>query len=210
MGRFLCYVVLLVVACKTAPAPPIQQKWIDTFDREALTNDYYATSDRYKIVDGALNVQGAYNHPLWLRKRLPDNVVIELDVWSQSPDCDMKVEIFGDGRSHATDRGAYTSTGYVLIQGGWNNSQSILAKGNEHGNVLVSRKHPKAVPGKRYHWKILRTGSKIIWYVDDLETAFLTLVDPSPAKSPENSYFGFNNWQSDLYFDNLQISPLLQ
>ncbi len=36
----------------------------------------------------------------------------------------------------------------------------------------------------------------------------LRLVDSSPLYGPENRYFGFSNWKSDAYFDNLRITPL--
>ena len=70
--------------------------------------------------------------PPWLRRRLPNDAVIELDAWSQSPAGDIKVEIYGDGKSFDPNKGAYTSTGYVLIFGGWNNTKNIIARMDEH------------------------------------------------------------------------------
>ena len=77
----------------------------------------------YEIANGALSAKGAHNHPLWLRKKLPRDVRIELDCWSNEERGDIKVELFGDGRSFDPDGGAYMATGYELIFGGWFNSQ---------------------------------------------------------------------------------------
>ena len=53
---------------------------------------------------------------------------VEFDVRSESPEGDIKVEMFGDGLNH--------SSGYVLIHGGWNNSISIISRLDEHGTSL--------------------------------------------------------------------------
>jgi len=195
-------------SCKVEDPPPITQTWTDDFERDSVGADYYRTGGNYAVKDGALHVQGAYNHPLWLRKKLPRNVSIELDTWSNSKEGDIKVELFGDGRSHAHNKGAYTSTGYVAIMGGWGNSKSILARQEEHGAQLAQRRQPKVVPGKRYHWKIVRQGNAVTWYVDDMDTPFLTYQDTSPLEGPGHEYFGFDNWESDVGFDNLRIEPL--
>ena len=188
--------------------PPIESEWTESFDRDDLGKRYRPTSDAYAIEDGRLHAEGAYNHPLWLRKKLPRDVSIEFDCWSYSKAGDIKVEIFGDGESHAEDRGQYTSTGYVAVMGGWNNSKSILAKGNEHGDALEERHEPKVENGKKYHWKIVRRGDELTWYVDDMDEPFLELTDDAPLHGDGHRYFGFNNWESDTWFDNLVITPL--
>jgi hypothetical protein len=215
--RAIALVVLGLVACKGgAPGPtdrpPITAPWSDDFERTNLGDDYYATSEVYQLMNGALGAKGAYNHPLWLRKPLPERAVIELDVWSNSPDGDIKVEFFGDGKSHAHNKGAYRATGYVACMGGWSNSKSFLARQDEHGKVgedLVVRTQPKVELGKRYHWKIVRDGARVDWFVDDMNTPFLSYDDKKgPLSGPGNAYFGINNWQSDSWFDNLSISPM--
>ena len=45
------------------------------------------------------------------------DVLVEFDVTSYSPSGDIKVELFGDGKTFATHKGAYTASGYVLIFG---------------------------------------------------------------------------------------------
>jgi hypothetical protein len=196
------------VGCKVQDPPAIREPWRDDFERSEVGDDYRRTADVYEIVNGALSTKGAFNHPLWLRRKLPPAVSIELDCWSNTPDGDIKVELFGDGESHARDKGAYTSTGYVVIMGGWNNPRSMVARGNEHGKALVERTQPRVEAGRRYHWRIVRSGSRVTWYVDDMEHPFLTLDDAAPLSGAGHEYFGFNNWQSDSWFDNLAITPL--
>lgn len=202
----------MIVSCKKshdAPdAPPITEPFSETFDGVVLAPHWHPTAGNYHVKDGALSAKGAYNHPLWLMRKLPAAVSIEFDAWSGSPEGDIKVEFFGDGRSFARDKGQYTSTGYVAVLGGWSNTLSILAKGNEHGVELVKRKLPKVALGHRYHWKIVRANQNIAWYVDDMTTPFLTLADPSPLGGDRHSFFAINNWESDSWFDNLNITPL--
>lgn len=199
---------MLALGCKIEDPPAITSAWTDDFERDKLGGNYRPTADNYQIVNGALSAKGAFNHPLWLRKKLPGEAVIELDVWSNSADGDIKVELYGDGESHAKDKGAYTSSGYVVVMGGWNNSKSLVAKGNEHGKELAERKTPRVERGKRYHWKIVKQGEKIDWYVDDMQTPFLSLQDPNPLSGGGHDYFAINNWQSDSWFDNVSITPL--
>jgi hypothetical protein len=200
--------LLSAAACKVTDPPPINAEWTDDFERSDIGKNYKPTANEYVIADGVLQVQGALNHPLWLRKKLPRDVVIELDVWGETPDGDLKVEVFGDGSSHAHNKGAYTSTGYVLCMGGWNNSKSFIARGSEHGSDMTARAQPRVVPGQRYHWKIVRQGGALQWFVDDLATPFLQYDDPEPYEGSGHEYFGFNNWQSRARFDNLKITPL--
>ena len=206
--RSFFLLALLAGACRQPDPPAITAPWRDDFSRTEIGSDYVATDDVYVIVDGELTVSDAYNHPLWLRKKLPANAIIELDVWSKSPQGDIKVEIYGDGRHHARDRGAYTSSGYVLVHGGWNNSKSILARGNEHGAALVERNQPRVEMNRRYHWKIVRNGGRIDWFVDDMSTPFLSLEDKEPLTGDQHAYFGFNDWEAELGFDNLEIRPV--
>lgn len=209
-GLVAAVVVLLLAGagCKVKDPPPVTETWRDDFERTTIGGNYYKTGGGHRVQDGALSTKGSYNHPLWLRKKLPRDVVIELDAWSSSPDGDIKVELFGDGRSHATSKGAYTSTGYVFIMGGWSNSKSILARGNEHGKEMSERTRPRVEVGKRYHWKIQRQGNRLDWWVDDMSTPFLSYEDPRPLEGAGHEYFGFNNWESDSWFDNLVITPL--
>ena len=204
LPTLLCSVL---AACKVPDPPAITAPWRDDFERTSLGGDYLATQDSYALRDGKLNAKGAHNHPLWLRRKLPRDAVIELDTWSQSPSGDIKVEVWGDGESYDPDQGAYLASSYVFIMGGWNNSRSIIARRDEHDPGLPARATPRVEPGRRYHWKIVRKGPQLDWYVDDLTTPFLSFTDPQPLEGKGHEYLGFNNWESDVWFDNLSIAP---
>jgi hypothetical protein len=191
-------------ACKVKELPPLSEPWSDDFERAELGDDYYVTGGEYAIEDGSLRAAKGYNHPLWLRKGLPRDVQIEFDAWAETPIGDIKVELYGDGRSSASDKGAYTSTGYVAVFGGWSNSKSILARGDEHGGQLAEDKTRRKVnPGQKYHWKLVRKGSLLEWYLDG--ELFLGYDDPSPRA---RGSFAFANWEAATRFDNLVITPL--
>lgn len=200
--------LLLLVACKVKEAPPIKEPYADSFERADIGGGYLSTGDGYQVQNGALNAKGAKNHPLWLARRLPRDVRVELDVWSTDRRGDIKIEIFGDGRSYDPDGGAYMATGYEVIFGGWSNSKSIIARLDEHGKDLVQRSDVKVVANQKYHWKIERKGRVIKWFVDDMTKPFLQYDDPQPLDGPGHESLGFNNWETDTWFDNLSITPI--
>jgi hypothetical protein len=202
---WLLALATLLGAC--APRDPaITAPFTDAFERQGLGDDWHNTGGPYRIEGGALKVQGAYNHPLWLRRKLPQNLVLELDTTSRSAAGDIKFEVYGDGESFAHTRGAYTSSGYVFIFGGWHNSKSMIAKQDEHAPGQPARVEPKVEVGKTYHHKITFQGTKITWEIDG--QPFLTRDDAQPLRGKGHEYFGVDNWESDLTFDNLVIRPL--
>jgi hypothetical protein len=219
--------------CKSK-TPVISEPFVDGFDRVEIGPGWLDTSGgKFRIRDGKLNVQGALNHPLWLRKRLPRDVVVEVDVISKSAGGDIKLELYGDGESFDPDQNDYSPTGYVFVFGGWENRESIIGKLYEHADgVKAIRKHRVpapgtqagdppgqsltdsskpvdlglgVVPGRTYHWVIQRKGALIDWKIEG--QPFLSWTDPAPLYGEEKSYLGFNNWESDVYFDNLSIRP---
>lgn len=198
---------LLLAACKVREQPPITERWEYSFD-DGLGEVFYATGDGYHVEQGALSAKGAHNHPLWLRKRLPRDVRIDLDAWSNEARGDLKIELFGDGHSYDPDGGRYTATGYELIFGGWFNSKSIIARLDEHGNDVVQRTEPKVAANKHYHWRVERQRNTLTWFIDDMNTPFLRYEDPRPLEGAGHEYLGVNNWETDTWFDNLVISPL--
>ena len=206
--RLLLPIVLAVTACKVKDPPPIREAWSDTFERDTPGSNWYESGDGYTVTDGALSARGAHNHPLWLRKKLPRDVQIEFDCWSNEPRGDIKIEVFGDGHSYDPDGGAYMATGYEVIFGGWFNSKSIIARLDEHAQNNPTRNDKKVVPRQKYHWKITRKGRQITWFIDDMKTAFLSLDDPRPLEGAGHEYFAINNWETDTWFDNLTITPL--
>lgn len=219
---------------RAEPAASVQVPYgPQTFDNpDVVTSDFWSTGGQWRTVGGELLSPGVKNNPLWLKAKLPENVAVEFDVRSMSPEGDIKCEIFGDGSDHAS--------GYVLIHGGWNNSLSIIARLDEHGASMAAlqaqaaqlqrekglpnadlkdtgvfrentRMRVEANPypvqiGKTYRWRIERRGSLITWFIDGRE--FMRFDDPMPLKGKGHDRFGFSSWEAQLYFDNLTVQPL--
>ncbi len=199
-------VAILLLGCKSE-IPLISEPLTEDFERADLGAFWHNTGAGYRIKDGKVNVSMAHNHPLWLRKRLPADVVIEVDAMSKSPDGDLKIELYGDGETFDPDGNDYTPSGYVLFFGGHRNSESIIGRLGEHGDaVKAHNRGPVVEPGRVYHWTITRKGGLIDWKVDG--KPFLSWTDPQPLGGTGHEYFAINNWETDVYFDNLRIRPL--
>src|SRR5262249_22981333 len=127
------------------------------------------------------------------------------DAWSTSDIGDIKCEIFGDGRSYATED-SYTATSYVVIFGGWHNQFNVIARRDEHAPDRRERRGPRVVPNQHYHWVVERRGNVLTWSLDG--QPMLEWNDPDPLAGPGHEYFAFNNWEVELGFDNLVITPL--
>ena len=204
----------------------------DFSDPAVVERDFYSTGGHWRVVKGELLSPGVKNNPLWLQAQLPRDVAIEFDARSQSPEGDLKVEVFGDGTDHAS--------GYVLIHGGWSNTLSIIARLDEHGESLETlrrqaarvaeqqqlsnpglketgvfredtRMRVEARPfpveiGRTYRWRIERRGSLLRWFIDG--KLFMEFDDPFPLEGRGHDRFGFSSWEAQLFFDNLKIEPL--
>jgi hypothetical protein len=214
------------VLLRSTPEVAVILPYTDDFsDPSTVAQRYWSSGGLWRTVDGWLLSPGVKNNPLWLKASLPQDVAVEFDVKSMSPEGDIKVEIFGDGRDHAS--------GYVLIHGGWNNSISIIARLDEHGpslNVLTAEAakrggtlassgvfrrdtrvrvegNPFRVEqGRTYHWRIERRGSVLSWFIDG--QPFMSFDDPFPLAGKGHDRFGFSSWEAQLFFDNLKITPL--
>lgn len=195
-------------ACKPAEDPnALKAAWQDAFDRPTLGTDWKDTSDgKWTVQDGALHGQDAYNHPVWLNKPLPRNVRIELDIWTPSPEGDLKVEVFGDGKTFDPDGKNYMASSYVLIFGGWNNTQSKIARKDEHRAQDPARSDAKVTPNQRYHWQVERRENTLTWLMDG--KPFLSFTDDDALRGPGHDHFGVGNWKSPVFLDNLTITPL--
>jgi len=199
----LCSCIIFLCACTIEKQQPVGPS-ADDFNRSEIGNAWHPSGPGYRIVNGELVVDHAYNHPLWLARPIPRDAVIELDVWSNDDAGDIKVEAWGDGRSYAT-QASYTASSYVFIMGGWHNTLCAIARMNEHGQDRKTRGDFKVVKGKKYHWRIVRKGGHIDWSVDG--QPMLSYDDPNPLDGPGHSFFGINDWEAELHFDNLKITP---
>lgn len=170
----------------------------DDFNRTELGEHYFATGGFWRPLDGWLYSPGVKNNPLWLQASLPRDAVVEFDARSDSGDGDIKAEIFGNGRDHAS--------GYVLVFGGWKNTTSIIARLDEHGRDRVERKDVQVERGRTYRWRIERKGRELRWFIDG--QPFLTYDDPRPLEGPGHDRFAFGTWVTDAYFDNLSVRAL--
>jgi hypothetical protein len=194
----------LLGACKIEKLPP-RGPASDNFDRAQIGDAWLMTGGNWRIENGALVIDHGYNHPLWLKQPIPEDAIIELDCWSNSPVGDLKVEAWGDGKSFATTLD-YVSSSYVFIFGGWYNTVSVIARLEEHGHDRRPRADVRVEPGRHYHWRITKKGGHVDWQIDG--QPFLTFDDHHPLHGAEHAFFGFNDWEAELHFDNLKITPL--
>ncbi len=197
-------------AAPVGPPPPVLEPgtavFVDDFSSGRLDPAVWnATGPVYEVRDGALRVQGAKNRPLWLVPPLPCNVQLDFTARSESPDGDIKFEIFGDGRSFAR-QASYTATGYVFIFGGWQNSVSTIVRQDEHRARLVTDERRRVEPGRTYRFSVRIRGGSIDWQVDG--EPFLHADDPAPLCGPGRAHFAFNSWSVPLVFDDLSITAL--
>jgi len=210
---------LVVIAAGLLAASPackpriqtIDAPFSDNFDRAELGPDWLDTSHDAKIKDGKLNLVGAHNHPVWLRRKLPRNVQIDFDAVSRSPAGDLKVELYGDGESFDPDKGRYDPTSYMIVMGGWHNSKSIISRLGEHDEAVKAARdrngpEPLVTLGKLYHFTVTRRGGTIDWTIDG--APYLSWNDPEPLTGSGHEFFAINDWEADVSFDNLTIRPV--
>ncbi|MGD8827025.1 MAG: hypothetical protein PVI24_18715, partial [Myxococcales bacterium] len=102
MAVWLAWGLWLFAGCTPQGDPGIGSGFADDFNRSQIGPSYRKTGGTWRIDRGQVHVRGAKNHALWLLRTLPREVRVEFDARSETPDGDIKVEIFGDGASHAT------------------------------------------------------------------------------------------------------------
>lgn len=202
-----------VVGCEGKPADPLADlrggKLVGRWDFDDGKLDPAAWNDTappggWAVKDGQVFSAGTRNQALWLKQPLPTKVRVEFDVRSESPDGDIKVEVFGDGAQH--------QSGYVLIFGGWRNKINTIARLDEHGK---DRKEGavgvKVEQGKTYKMAVVRTDQKVRWYLDrDPGTLLLEYDDPAPLYGAGHDRFAFNDWAVPLWFDNVAVYDLAE
>lgn len=171
----------------------------DDFERDAFGENWLAASDTWRLEGGEVVGAGARNEGLWLKVPLPDDVRISFDARALSEEGDLKFEIFTDGRTH--------QSGYVGIFGGWDNRLNIIARLDEHGDDrLIGAEGRHVEVDRTYRFEIERTGSDVIWRVDGEH--FMTFEDAEPLVGDDHRFFGFNDWESPVRFDNVEVWDL--
>ena len=176
----------------------MKSPYINNFSSAHLGHEWLKQGGSWNIDQSALHSSGDQNIPLWLNINLPKNVIVELTVWSESSAVDTKLEIFGDGLRH--------QSGYIVIFGGWNNKITTIARLDEHQKGRIEKRtHWQA--NQRYQWRIeRRDGHTLKFFVDD--QLIVKYKDKDPLYGYKNNKLGFSNWKSQVYYDNLKITPL--
>ena len=198
-------VVLSVAAgCRRADEP-IVSEFTDAFDRTDLGSAWHDTGGHYRIEKGELLAQKTRHHPLWLRRVLPPNAAIEFDAWTNSPGADIRVVLYGDGKSTNPEGEGCQSSGYALIFGGWGNKMSVICREQQGGHVRVRTDWP-LVPGRQYHFYITRKDGLLSWFIAGHD--LMAWDDPKPLTGPGHTAFAFDGADGEVTFDNLTIAPL--
>ena len=153
---------------------------------------------RWRAVAGELRGQSMHNDPIWWTEPLPERVRVEFKARALSQEGDLKVEIFGDGVTHAS--------GYVLIMGGWDNSLDVIARLDEHGEDRLAKPSIKVEPGKTYSMAVERDGSRVSWFIDG--ELHMSYPDAAPLTGDEHAYFAFNDWEAPVAFDDFKVFRL--
>jgi len=197
-------------AAPAGPPPPVLAAgtvvFADDFSAGRLDPAVWnATGPHYEVREGALHAWEARNHPLWLATPLPCSVQVEFSARSDSPDGDIKFEIFGDGRSFA-QQASYTASGYVFIFGGWRNRVSTIVRQDEHRARMATDETRRVEPGRTYRFVVRIRGGTVDWSIDG--EPFLHAEDPAPLCGPGRTHFAFNDWTAPVTFDDLVITAL--
>jgi hypothetical protein len=173
----------------------------DDFERIELGDSWRTKHPGWTLKDGALNDTNAKNAGVWLTQPLPDRVRVEFTARSEAltdgkpfPG-DLKCEIFATQPEH--------QTGYILINGGWSNRLDVIARLDEHGEDRLTRDSSRVEPSVAYRWAIVRVDDSVQWFRDG--KLVLSFPDADPV---QGHYFGFNNWASNAFYDDLAVYAL--
>ncbi len=166
----------------------------DKFERTEV-GDSWSENARWNIKEGRLHISKDHNKGLWLLKELPDNARVEFDALSTTPEGDLKCEIFAAEPTH--------QTGYILIFGGWGNRINVIARLDEHGEDRKEERERRVERNKTHKFAIIRRGRSLAWFVDG--KYLMTYEDNEPLKG---HYFGFNDWEAPVSYDNFKVFQL--
>lgn len=187
--------LLALLGCKQKVQTSGSVPYSDDFERADLGDAWHASGGQWKIENGYAYSTGANNAPLFLKVPLPADVVVEVDVHSETPTVDSKIELMTDGRTH--------QSGYVFILGGWNNQASVIARLDEHGKDRVEKTPTGVVGNQTYRWRIEKKGGDIRWLIDG--KPYMRFDDPAPLDGTGNDRLALSNWQNRIRWDNLKI-----
>jgi hypothetical protein len=179
-----------------------EEVFSENFERQQLGQNWKASTETWTIVAGELHNSDAENKGIWLTKPLPERVRVEFDIRSaplpgqKKFPGDLKCEIFAASPAH--------EGGYILINGGWFNKNDVIARLDEHGkDAKIQPTTMKVEPNQSYHWSVVRTDEILYWFRD--QELLMTYEDPEPLKG---HFFGFNNWKSNVFIDNIRVFEL--
>jgi hypothetical protein len=174
----------------------------DHFERQDPAPDWLVKHPgEWTIDDGWLHAHKVANEDernagVWLQKPLPDKARITFRSKSMTAVGDSKCEVFAEASKH--------ESGYSVIFGGWNNTINTITRRGEHEQKrVVQSEPPKVVPGRVYTWTIVRNDDVVRWYIDGK-----FMIAYPDAEAVRGHYFGFNNWASDVMFDDVQVFEL--
>ena len=174
----------------------------DQFERSDVGEQWLVKhAGEWTIDNGALKAtiiaeEATRNQGVWLNKPLPDKVRVVFQSRSLSKVGDTKCEIFATEAKH--------EAGYSVIFGGWSNTINTITRRGEHEpQRVVQSEHQKVEQGRTYTWTVVRNDHVVRWYIDG--KFMIAYDDPSAVRG---HFFGFNNWATDLRFDNVQVYAL--
>jgi len=216
---FALLMVLVLGGCVRKKIPPREEiatppvispeQWLkggalvfsDDFERPALGGHWTTEHPGWRIEEGRVRDSNARNAGLWLKRMLPEKTRVEFDIQSdpltngKAFPGDVKCEIFATRPEH--------QAGYVLINGGWGNKLDVIARLDEHGADRMEQAAVAVKPGQAVRWSIVRVDGTLHWFRDG--KLHMSYEDPEPVAG---RYLGFNNWLSNIAYDNLEVYDL--
>lgn len=175
--------------------------FFDDFEREALGESWTTKHPGWRIESGVVRDDNAKNLGLWLNQPTPQKTRISFKIRSGSMPAgktfpgDVKCEAFATKQEH--------QAGYVFINGGWSNQLDVVARLDEHGADRKEQPAARVKADEWVQWDIIRTGKDLYWF--RAGSLLMHYRDESPVRG---DFFGFNNWESRIAFDDLAIYEL--